>query len=68
MGEGRGEGVQQAGTSHLVGYSSSSSVDTRKGKGLSRVDIVEIRGPFGDYKIMMPVTWFEVEEDSDYAD
>jgi hypothetical protein len=52
----------------LVGYSSSASVDTRKGKELSKVDNVETRGPFGDFKIMMPVTWFEVEEDSDYAD
>jgi hypothetical protein len=52
----------------LVGYSSSASGDTRKGKELSRVDNVETRGPFGDYKIMMPVTWFEVEEDYDYAD
>jgi hypothetical protein len=34
----------------LVGYSSSASVDTRKGNDMSRIEIVEkIRGPFGDY-------------------
>jgi hypothetical protein len=45
----------------LVGYSWSASVDTRKGKELSRIENVEkTRGPF--------VTWFEVEEDYDYAD